>query len=315
MFADAIKTLSDMAINEAGLDLPKTAPANLLEEYSAMINSLPVLTEDQTRFTVEMVPVRANRQYGRYLIEMTDLSRYMITNHIHDVKEAIGNILEYNNLAGQYGNVGIIIEADDTTGVEPLGYNYNAPKEFPKGEYFNSEKTLGYGLLGKETNLARVRQIANSKRFMDVLTGRYGLPLFRKGYTDVGLMQEAASEDEDVKLDKKDGEAVLQEKDNKKDKEEKCDCGKEDCPICNPKDEDKDKKDDKKDKKKDNNDEDKEAEKTEQPGDEDGVQESSMFYRIKNNSTNLNEHTMSDHDIEIQRIKDIMAGKYDNDGI
>ena len=169
-------------------------------------------------------------------------------------------------------------------------------------------------MLGKGSDLTRIRQIANSKKFMDVLTGRYGLPLFRKTYSTVGLLQEAV-EEEDVKIEKKDDDTVLQEKDDKKDNkkssEKECDCGKEDCEICNPKD---DSKEEKKDKKKDKDDEDKEASKEEQPGDEDKLEESSPFYKLNSKLTESTS-TMSDHDLQIQRIKDIMAGKYDNDDL
>ena len=39
--------------------------------------------------------------FNKYLIEMEDISRYMITNKISSLKEAIGDILECNGLEGE----------------------------------------------------------------------------------------------------------------------------------------------------------------------------------------------------------------------
>jgi hypothetical protein len=307
MFANAIQTLSNMALNESGFEVPKTAEENLVEEFRAQVESIPLLTEAEAEFQVGMVPIHKNERFGRYLIEMEDLSRYMASSKIHNVKEAVCNILKANGLQGQYANTGLIIDEaslqNDTEGIEKLGYNYDATKEFPKNEYYNSEKGLGYGLLGKETNMARIRQIANSKRFMDVLTGRYGLPLFRKNYTDVGLMKEMAEIiEEDAQLKQPSDASVIHEG-------PKCNCGKAGCKICNPK-------------KLQEDGADNEAERTEQPGDEDNFNEDSKLSLFKRNQKTLaetvsimdhnNNSNLNEHDMQIQRIKAIAAGKLDD---
>ena len=208
IFNTAIQTLSNVAIQEAGITLPDVVTTNLAEEMKAKLDGMDYLTEDEMRFTVEMVPVRENRRLGKYLIEMEDLSRYMITNRISSLREAVGHILECNDLVGQYDNVALVIdEASILDELAALGID---PKD---GEYPEVQTGIGQTVFGNPQALRDIRRIANSKEVLDKLFSNYGLPFIKKNYKQVGLLETV----EDVKMDAKPGDKVLQEKDKKPD--------------------------------------------------------------------------------------------------
>ena len=300
LFSNAIQTLSQMAIQEAGVDIPQSAEQTLLEDLDEQLRNMPCLTEEECRFRPEAVVVKASNRLGRYLIEMEDLSRYMITNQITSVQEAIGNILEVNDLQGQFYNVGIVVdESSIREEMEELGYAVSgAMKTPPKG--------LGLAMIGKQEDFSKIRRIANSKQLMDVLTGRYGLPLIKKNYQQVGFLESKDEKDpteEDVQIKKGKDDQIIHEEDpkgkekGKKDKDKDSECPTEGDIPEETKD---DKKKSSKSSKKDEDDgSDNEAERTEQPGDEDPMQESAFFGQ------------MSAHDLQLQRIRDIAAGKMD----
>ena len=299
LFNSMVQTLSHMAIQEAGVTIPQSATQTLCEDVATMLRGLPLLNEEEARWKKEMVVVKASNRLGRYLIEAEDLSRYMTTNGIDDVKQAIYDVLEANDLVGQYHNVAIVVdEASILEDMEEIGYAVSgAMKTPPKG--------LGLAMVGKQEDFSKIRRIANSKQLMDVLTGRYGLPLIRKNYKQVGFLEafeglneSAKAEDAELKVGKDD--QVIHEEDPKDDKKSskgkdatEDDATKEDKP-----------KEGKgsKGKKDDNDGSDNEAEKTEQPGDEDQMQESAYA-------------GMSAHELQIQRLKDIVSGKLDDDFI
>lgn len=209
IFNTAIQTLSNVAIQEAGITLPDVTTTNVAEEMIAKLDGMDYLTEDEMRFTVEMVPVRENRRLGKYLIEMEDLSRYMITNRISSLREAVGHILECNDLVGQYDNVALVIdEASILDELAALGID---PKD---GEYPEVQRGIGQTVFGDPQALKDIRRIANSKEVLDKLFSNYGLPFIKKNYKQVGLLETV----EDVKMEAKPGDKVLQEKDKDKNK-------------------------------------------------------------------------------------------------
>lgn len=269
LFSSTIQTLSSMAINEASVEIPKTADMNLIESVVHELDGMPYVNMDEMRFLVEMVTVRKSPRLGKYLIEMEDLSRYMITNQINDAKKAVSNILEHNGLIGQFNNVAIVIdEASLLEDLDELGYNVTrfTLQTPPKG--------LGLGMITKDQeDFKKIRRIANTKQMMDVLTGRYGLPLIKKNYQQEGLLEAA----EDVQIKKKSDEEVIHEGDKKKDKGTKLS----------------------KDEKGDTS----SSVEPDEGGDSEIVEE----------SANINYDNMSSHDLRIQHLREIAAGKYDDD--
>lgn len=210
IFNTAIQTLSEIAIQESGVIPPQTADDSLLEEFGAMLNNMPSLTEDEMRFDVRMVPVKESTNLGKYLIEMEDLSRYMITNRIPSVRDAIGNILECNGLDGQFMNVALVIdEASILNEVDDLGINLNS-------KYPTPQPGLGETIYGRPDAMKYIRRIANSKELLDTLYNTYGIPFIKKNYTQVGLLKEEtdlSSDKEDVQMKKSPNDEVLHEKD------------------------------------------------------------------------------------------------------
>lgn len=212
MFTSVIQSLSQMAIQESGVNIPETADNFLLEDIKTQLDNMTPLTIDEMHVLPEMIPVKLSKRLGKYLIEAEDLSRFMITNGIVNIPEAIGYILEASDLEGQYHNVAIVIdEGSILDEMDDLGYvvsdfNLQTP---PKG--------LGLAMVGKQRDFAKLRNIANTKQLMDLLTGRYGLPLVKRNYRSVGLLNGTVHEaTEDVELKAKRGEQVLHEEDPKK---------------------------------------------------------------------------------------------------
>lgn len=270
LFNSMIQTLSTMAIQEAGVDIPQVADQSLCEDVMQSLRNLPLLNEEESRWDADMVIVKASKRLGRYLIEAEDLSRFMTTNGISNAKDAIGYILESNGIGGEFHNVAIVIdEASILEDIEELGYAVSGSMTTPP-------KGLGLAMIGKHEDFAKIRRIANTKQLMDVLTGRYGLPLIRKNYKQVGFLEAfssitEAAKDEDVEMKVNKNDQIIHEEDPKG-------------------------------KKYDKDDSDNEAEKSEQPGDEDKMQEAAY-------------DQMTAHELQIQRLKDIMAGKMDDDFI
>lgn len=214
MFASAIQNLSQLAIQESGISIPQTANEFLLEDMKTRLDQITPLTEDEMTVSAEMVPVKSSRRLNKYLIEADDLSKFMITNKITNIKEAIGYILESSGLEGQYHNVAIVIDENsildemDNLGYVVSDFNLETP---PKG--------LGLAMVGKQKDFAKIRNIANTKELMDLVTGRYGLPLVKRNYKAVGLLNGEIHHEavEDAQLQIKDAKAkVLHEEDPEK---------------------------------------------------------------------------------------------------
>lgn len=300
LFNSMVQTLSRMAIQEAGVTIPQSAEQTLCEDVVHMLRSLPLLNEAEALFRVDMVPVKTSNRLGRYLIEAEDLSRYMSTNGIDDVKQAVCNILECNDLEGQYHNVAIVVdEASILEDMEEIGYAVS-------GAMVTPPKGLGLAMIGKQEDFSKIRRIANSKQLMDVLTGRYGLPLIRKNYKQVGfleafesLSEAAKAEDAELKVGK-DDQVIHEDPKDKGSKSKKGDSKDDDIDSAIKEDDPKGGKPSKSKKDKDDDGSDNEAEKSEQPGDEDQVQEAAYSQ-------------MTAYELQIQRIKDIASGKMDDD--
>lgn len=202
LFNSAFQTLSEMAINESGVDLPNTTSAAMVDELKAVLESMPSLDMEDMIFTEQAVPVRDSRKLRMYLIEMEDISRYMLTNGITNILEAVNNILDYNGIMDGQGRTALVIdEASILNEINDLGFNIDSPDANPSG--------LGKGMLGPHTDIDKFRKFANSKQIIDTISNRYGLPVVKKNYS-VGLVNETA---EQVYLKKKSqSDQVLQEK-------------------------------------------------------------------------------------------------------
>jgi hypothetical protein len=162
--------------------------------------------------------------------------------------------------------------------MEDLGHNTD-------GSVSNPEPGLGKPIFGNDQkDFAKIRRVANTKQLLDLITGRYGLPLVKKNYKQEGFLEatQKASE-EDVELKKGEDQDVIHEEEPEK-KDKKC----KECDDDDDKDDDKDEKKSKKSKKKDDDDDDEDE--------EEAVEE----------SANLDPYQAG-----VQRIKDIIAGKYD----
>lgn len=202
LFNSAFQTLSEMAINENGVDLPTTTSAAMVDELKAMLESMPTLSTQEMVFTAQAVPIKESNQLGMYLIEMEDLSRFMLTNEYTNILEAVNTILETNGIYDGEGRTALVIdEASILDEIADLGYDVGSPDANPTG--------LGKGLLGPHTDIDKFRKFANSKELIDQISNRYGLPVVKKNYI-VGLVKEAA---EQVYVKKKaPTDQVLQEK-------------------------------------------------------------------------------------------------------
>ena len=225
LFDSAISNLSNMAINESAVELPRTAPAALVDEFKAMLDMMPMLEEDEMNFPVYAVPVRESKRLGRYLIEMEDLSRYMLTNGITNILEAISNIGNSNGVSLNESNTALVIdEASILQEMDDLGYDIGGGN--------SNEGNIGtVGLLGPHTDLAKFRRFANSREFVDLVANKYGLPIVKKKYS-IGLkkadegsvvhkgnLQESADELMKDKAENKDQTAINEKDDDKAVKE------------------------------------------------------------------------------------------------
>ena len=193
-----------MAIADNGTKIPQTTKVSVVEEVKSLLDGLATIPVSECKFTAEMVPVRESKRFGKYLIEMEDLSRYMITNGLSSVTEAIGSILECNGLKGQYHNTALIIDEAsilDEMSTLGIGTDDNLSKWHDAG--------LGKGLWGDQANVMTYRKFANTKQMMDTFTGKYGIQLIKKNY-NVGLAE--AAEQEDVQLKVEPTDQVIHEK-------------------------------------------------------------------------------------------------------
>lgn len=218
LLSSTIQNLSNMALNESSVEIPQVAPPALVDEFKAMLDTMPVLEQEEMVFPVYAVPVRSCSRLGRYLIEMEDLSRYMITNGKTNIMEAISEIGEYNGIRLDDTNCAMVIdEASILQEMDELGMNIG-------GSNSNDGNIGTVGLLGVHTDLGKFRRFANSREFVDVVSNKYGLPIVKKNYT-IGLIEPTkdtirhdgnVQESADEKMKKKaskEGQEVINEKD------------------------------------------------------------------------------------------------------
>ena len=275
ILSSALQTLSQMAIQESGLEIPKETDQDICEQLKKSISNLPMLEAKECVMVPQMIPIKECRRLGYYLVEMEDVSRYMMTNGIRSFQEALTNIAAANDVPEKYqSRMAIVIDEDSILDeVAALGNNIDS-------DYWTTRPKAGLGLpmigKGQAPDESKLRKIANTKQLLDVLTGRYGIPLVRKNYNQVGLLA-SANADEGTPVDESAGvnvagkNAVLNEKD--------CKCGKADCPVCGKKKAVKEETD-------------------QQQDDQTPVQE---------------ETQMDPHAAYIQRIRDIASGKLDHE--
>ena len=186
ILSSAIQTLSQMAIQESGLELPKEADQDICEQLKNAVSNLPMLEAKECVMTLEMIPIKESKRLGYYLIEMEDLSRYMMTNGIRSFQEALTNIAEHYDIKEKYeSRLAIVIDENSILDeVAPLGQNIAS-------DYWSVRPStkLGMPMVGKDQapDESKLRKIANTKQMLDVLSGRYGIPLVKKNYDQIGL--------------------------------------------------------------------------------------------------------------------------------
>ena len=200
LMKNAIGILSSLAIQESTVDIPEETDSQLIREMKTYMNQLYTLNEDETAFTVEMVPLKYSKNLNKYLLEVEDLSRFMFTQGYDNVPQAIGAILEHNNLVGQYHKVAVVIDEqeilDEMNQVESLmeciGWD---PRQSTTIDHTN-----------------RLGVLTNTKTIIEKFIGDWGIPLVKKRYS-IGQLHE---EVEDVEIKKKPGQEIIHETDPKK---------------------------------------------------------------------------------------------------
>ena len=211
MFSSALQNLSRLAIQESGVTIPEQTHENIVEEVKSILDEMDSLTIEEMYVRPDQVSVVASPRLNKYLIEADELTKFMITNELDNVRDAVGYILEANDLQGQYHNVAIVIDEDSILDeMQNLGYvvsDFNL-KTPPKG--------LGLAMVGDQRDFAKIRNIANTKELMDLVTGRYGLPLIKRNYRAVGLLNhqhptQEAVEFEDTQLKVKKNDKIIHE--------------------------------------------------------------------------------------------------------
>ena len=167
LFDTAINNMSKLALNESGLDIPQVTSAALVDEFKATLDTMPSLNEREMYFDARLVPIRESSRLGKYLIEMEDISRYMMTNDIHNLREAVYRIGSANHLALSEANTALVIdESSVLQEMEDLGMNIG-------GGNFSDGNIGTHGLLGLHTDPHKFRRFANSREFIDTVCNQY----------------------------------------------------------------------------------------------------------------------------------------------
>ena len=216
LFNTTIQTLSEMAIQESGVELPQVAAPAIVDEFKATLDTMPSLTNEEMMIPASAVPIKHNSRLDKYLIEMEALSRYMITNGITSIMEAIDKIGNNNGVNLHNRNTALVIdEASILQEMDDLGMNIG-------GGNSNDGNIGTIGLLGNHLDIGKFRRLVANK---------YGLPIVKKNYSSLGLVQSKRGENvvhngnakaltEDAPLTPNPGDQVLNEKpvnDNKED--------------------------------------------------------------------------------------------------
>ena len=76
-----------------------TAGVESIMESASLVNELVRLTESESTYEPEMVPIRENQRLGKNLIRLEDLVEYAIANGITDAGYAINSICEASEIS------------------------------------------------------------------------------------------------------------------------------------------------------------------------------------------------------------------------
>lgn len=217
IFKETTQMLSEIAIQENGVTIPKTTSPTVLNDIRSFLESIPSLTEADVYHGVDLIPVKECREPNskyKYIIEMEDLSRYMLTNNIRNLKEAFCNVLEHNGISNYFHKTAIAIDEASILGeIAALGIDISKPPVTTAG--------LAKDLLGDYLDLDKFRRFANSKEMLDQVTNKYGIAVVKKSYP-IGLINKPLGESsideesETTKMDFPKDAQVLQEKQPKK---------------------------------------------------------------------------------------------------
>lgn len=79
----------------------------LKTRYNDCVKEMPIIPKSVIDYNVDMVPVFQNE--SSYFVEMDNVVKYMNTARINDIKEAMENIAEANEL--KLENVSLVIES------------------------------------------------------------------------------------------------------------------------------------------------------------------------------------------------------------
>lgn len=182
LFKNTTQILSELAIKDSSISCPKSTRESILEQVQTLVESYPSVNTEEMKFYAEMVPVKKSNRLGVYLVEMEDISRYMMTNNITSIQEAISNIKAVNKI-DEYSNFGLVLDEQALLEeIDAVGAAGAADGKVP----VNVNGNFVTGLLGDASMTQKFRKFANSKEFLDKLEGIYGLKLFKKNY-EVGL--------------------------------------------------------------------------------------------------------------------------------
>lgn len=72
--------------------------SNQFDKLEQFIDSHTFLTEEESEYFPEMVPVAESKQLGKYIISLEDLCDYASANNITDAGYAVSTVLESVNL-------------------------------------------------------------------------------------------------------------------------------------------------------------------------------------------------------------------------
>jgi hypothetical protein len=84
---------------------------SVLSDLDGEIEDIDDVEESELRYTEEMVTVIESADKSQYFIETDNLSKYMISQNIIDVSEAISNICNANSI--EESKICLVIESED----------------------------------------------------------------------------------------------------------------------------------------------------------------------------------------------------------
>jgi hypothetical protein len=208
LFNTTIQTLSEMAIQESGVELPQVAAPAIVDEFKASLDEMPSLTEAEMLIPASAVPIKHNSRLDKYLIEMEDLSRFMITNKLTSIMESIEKIGDANGVSLSNRNTALVIdEASILQEMDDLGMNKNGSN--------SSDGNIG-GIVSKfggpHADIGKWRRFTNSKEVLELITNVYGLPVVKKDYSSIQQPPVKVTVNEDASLEPNPGDQVLNEK-------------------------------------------------------------------------------------------------------